>query len=424
MVFYRYLTIRLKPESMGEKLLFRTQKSEIRGGLNQEIMAASYSVKILLIEDNLAEARLLQEFLKQAQTKEFSLVHVQRLRDAFSELSQQIYDVILLDLTLPDSQGLSSLPLLISHAPSTPIVVLTNTNDEELAIEAVRQGAQDYLVKRQVNPDVLVRSVRYAIERKQVLEQLRTVNQALETRVEERTAELVKAKEINQFKSEFVSMLSHDIRNPLNTILLAAGLLQNSDEKLTKEKKVNHLRMIRSAIKNMAQLLDEVSFIGKADSGKLHSQLSQIDLEAFCHQTLEELHLTALDKQVTIEFTSFGDFKDTLWDESLLRHILENLLSNAIKYSHPGSKVKFELISQDKTVTFRVQDSGIGISKHDQKRLFQPFNRGENVGSISGTGMGLAIVKKCVEAHGGEISVDSQVGVGTTFTVILPLIKM
>ncbi|MBD2625530.1 hybrid sensor histidine kinase/response regulator [Trichormus variabilis] len=387
-------------------------------------MAASYSVKILLIEDNLAEARLLQEFLKQAQTKEFSLVHVQRLRDAFSELSQQTYDVILLDLTLPDSQGLSSLPLLISHAPSTPIVVLTNTNDEELAIEAVRQGAQDYLVKRQVNPDVLVRAVRYAIERKQVLEQLRTVNQALETRVEERTAELVKAKEINQFKSEFVSMLSHDIRNPLNTILLAAGLLQNSDEKLTKEKKVNHLRMIRSAIKNMAQLLDEVSFMGKADSGKLHSQLSRLDLEAFCHQTLEELHLTALDKQVTIEFTSFGDFKDTLWDESLLRHILENLLSNAIKYSHPGSKVKFELISQDKVVTFRVQDSGIGISKHDQKRLFQPFNRGENVGSISGTGMGLAIVEKCVEAHGGEISVDSQVGVGTTFTVTLPLIKM
>lgn len=404
--------------------MFRTQQSEIRGGLNQEIMAASYSVKILLIEDNLAEARLLQEFLKQAQTKEFSLVHVQRLRDAFSELSQQTYDVILLDLTLPDSQGLSSLPLLISHAPSTPIVVLTNTNDEELAIEAVRQGAQDYLVKRQVNPDVLVRAVRYAIERKQVLEQLRTVNQALETRVEERTAELVKAKEINQFKSEFVSMLSHDIRNPLNTILLAAGLLQNSDEKLTKEKKVNHLRMIRSAIKNMAQLLDEVSFMGKADSGKLHSQLSRLDLEAFCHQTLEELHLTALDKQVTIEFTSFGDFKDTLWDESLLRHILENLLSNAIKYSHPGSKVKFELISQDKTVTFRVQDSGIGISKHDQKRLFQPFNRGENVGSISGTGMGLAIVEKCVEAHGGEISVDSQVGVGTTFTVTLPLIKM
>ncbi|MBD2292414.1 hybrid sensor histidine kinase/response regulator [Anabaena sphaerica FACHB-251] len=388
------------------------------------MMAATCLVKILLIEDNLAEARLLQEFLKQAQSKEFSLVHVQRLRDAFHELNQQTYDVILLDLTLPDSQGLSSLPLLISQAPSTPIVVLTNTNDEELAIEAVRQGAQDYLVKRQVNPDVLVRSVQYAIARKQVLEQLRTVNQTLENRVEERTAQLEKAQELYQFKSEFVSMLSHDIRNPLNTILLAAGLLQNNDDKLTKEKKFNHLQMIRSAIKNMAQLLDEVTFIGKADSGKLQSQLSQLDLEAFCHQILEDIHLTALEKHILIEFTSLGDFSHSLWDEGLLRHILGNLLNNAIKYSHPESKVKFELIRQDKTVTFKIQDWGIGISKRDQSQLFVPFHRGENVGSISGTGMGLAIVKKCVEAHGGEILVDSQVGVGTTFTVTLPLMKI
>ncbi|TAF10485.1 MAG: hybrid sensor histidine kinase/response regulator [Nostocales cyanobacterium] len=387
-------------------------------------MAASYSVKILLIEDNLAEARLLQEFLKQAQSKEFSLVHVQRLRDAFHELNQQNYDVILLDLTLPDSQGLSSLPLLISQAPSTPIVVLTNTNDEELAIEAVREGAQDYLVKRQVNPDVLVRSVQYAIARKQVLEQLRTVNQTLETTVEKRTAELEKAQELYQFKSDFVSMLSHDIRNPLNTILLAAGLLQNNDDKLTKEKKINHLQMIRSAIKNMAQLLDEVSFMGKADSGKLQSQLSHLDLEAFCHQLLEDIHLTALEKHVTIEFTSHGDFSSTLWDEGLLRHILGNLLSNAIKYSHPDNKINFELIRQDKTVIFRIQDWGIGISKKDQNQLFIPFHRGDNVSGISGTGMGLAIVKKCVEAHGGEILVDSQIDVGTTFTVTLPLIKM
>ncbi|MBK1988475.1 hybrid sensor histidine kinase/response regulator [Sphaerospermopsis aphanizomenoides BCCUSP55] len=387
------------------------------------MMPVTCSVKILLIEDNLAEARLLQEFMKQVQSKEFSLVHVQRLRDAFHELSQQTYDVILLDLTLPDSQGLSSLPLLISQSPSTPIVVLTNTNDEELAIEAVRQGAQDYLVKRQVNPDVLFRSVQYAIARKQVLEQLRTVNQTLETRVEERTAELVKAQELYQFKSEFVSMLSHDIRNPLNTILLAAGLLQNNDDKLSNEKKLNHLQMIRTAIKNMAQLLDEVSFIGKSDSGKLQCQLSHLDLEAFCHQILEDAHLTALEKHVTIEFSSVGDCRSTFGDESLLRHILGNLLNNAIKYSHPHSKIKFELISQNQTVTFRFQDWGIGISKEDQNQLFLPFHRGENVGNISGTGMGLAIVKKCVEAHGGEILVDSQIDIGSTFTVNLPLIR-
>ncbi|MBG1244016.1 hybrid sensor histidine kinase/response regulator [Nostoc sp. NZL] len=387
-------------------------------------MVVSYSVKILLIEDNLAYARLLQEFLAQAQSQEFTLVHVKRLGEALQELSQCNYDVILLDLTLPDSQGLSSLPPLIGQAPSIPIVVLTNTNDEELAIEAVRQGAQDYLVKRQVNVDVLVRSLRYAIERKQVLESLRTVNETLQTRVEERTAELVKANELNQFKSEFVSMLSHDIRNPLNTILLAAGLLQNQDERLTKEKKLNHLQMIRSAIKNMAKLLDEVTFIGKADSGRLGYELICLDLEAFCRQMTEEVRLMASDKHLTLVFASFGQLGETLWDESLLRHILGNLLSNAIKYSLPGGIVRFELIGQEKAVIFRVQDWGIGIPQESQKRLFQPFRRADNVGNIPGTGLGLAIVKKCVDAHGGEIIVDSQVGVGTTFTVTLPLLEV
>ncbi|WP_191760715.1 ATP-binding response regulator [Komarekiella delphini-convector] len=386
-------------------------------------MVVSYSVKILLIEDSLAEARLLKEFLKQAQSQEFTLLHVKRLGEALKELSECTYDVILLDLTLPDSQGLSSLPPLISQAPGIPIVVLTNTNDEELAIEAVRQGAQDYLVKRQVSVDALVRSLRYAIERKQVLETLRTVNETLQVRVEERTAELVKANELNQFKSEFVSMLSHDIRNPLNTILLAAGLLQNHDEKLTKEKKLDHLQMIRAAIKNMAQLLDEVSFIGKADSGKLWCELISMDLEAFCRQLVKEAQLIAAEKHLTLEFASLGELGESVWDESLLRHILGNLLSNAIKYSLPGGIVRFELIGQEKAVIFRIQDWGIGIPQEDQRRLFHPFQRADNVGTIPGTGLGLAIVKKCVDAHGGEIVVNSQVGIGTTFTVTLPLIE-
>ncbi|BAY45370.1 response regulator receiver sensor signal transduction histidine kinase [Scytonema sp. HK-05] len=383
-------------------------------------MAASDSVKILLIEDNLAEARLLQEFLKQAKSHEFSLVHVKRLREALQELRRGIYDVILLDLTLPDSQGLASLAPLISQAPSLPIVVLTNTNDDELALEAVRRGAQDYLVKRQVNSDLLIRSLSYAIERKQVLETLRAVNEKLEIRVQERTAELVKVQEISQFKSEFVSMISHDIRSPLNTIQLIAGLLQNSGDKLPKEKKVSHFQLIRSAIKNMAQLLDEVSFIGRADSGKLYCEFHPLDLENFCRQLVEEAQLSTQSKCLTLIFTSVGELGETLWDESLLRHILNNLLSNAIKYSPLGGTVRFQLIEQQKTVVFQIQDEGIGIPKEDQQRLFQPFHRASNVGKIPGTGLGLAIVKKCVDTLNGEISVHSEVEVGTTFAVTLP----
>lgn len=379
------------------------------------------SVKILLIEDNLAEARLLLEFLKQAQYKQFSLVHVKRLREALDRLNQDSFDIILLDLTLPDSQGLASLAPLNNRAPSLPIVVLTNMNDEELAIEAVRLGAQDYLVKRQVNADVLVRSIYYAIERKQMSEALRVVNQALEIRLQERTAELVKAKEINQFKSEFVSILSHDFRNPLNTILLSAGSLQLNEDKLSQEKKLTHFKLIRSAIKDMAQLLDEVLLIGKADLGQLPYQPTPLDLVPFCSQLMEQLKL-GIGQQHQLVFRSIGEFPDALWDESLLHHILSNLLSNAIKYSPEGSKLQFDLICQEKTVIFRIQDCGIGIPQEDQKRLFQAFTRASNVGTIPGTGLGLAIVKKCVETHGGEILVNSEVGVGTTFTVTLPLI--
>jgi DNA-binding response OmpR family regulator len=233
------------------------------------MITATSTLKILLIEDNLAEARLLQEFIKLTKSQNFSLVHVQKLQEGINKLNNEKYDVILLDLTLPDSQGLASIPQLLQQNPSNPIIVLTNTNDEELAIEAVKQGEQDYLVKRHVNPDILVRSCRYAIERKKFLEQLHQVNQTLATQVEERTTELLKSQEINQLKSEFVSMLSHDIRNPLNTILLAARLLQKRDQELTNDGKINHLQLISSAIKNVYNLLDEASIIGKSDAGKL-----------------------------------------------------------------------------------------------------------------------------------------------------------
>jgi two-component system, cell cycle sensor histidine kinase and response regulator CckA len=148
------------------------------------------TVQVLLIEDDLAEARFLQEVLKGAPHSHFQLCHAKRLGEALQRLQTEHFDVALLDLTLPDSSGLDSLDLLLHEAPSLPIVVLTNTNDNELAVSAVRRGAQDYLLKRSLQQEILVRALFYAIERQRAEDALREANDVLEDRVRARTAEL------------------------------------------------------------------------------------------------------------------------------------------------------------------------------------------------------------------------------------------
>lgn len=379
-------------------------------------------IKILLIEDDIVEARLIQEILKSFNLNEFCLTHVKRLQTGIQRLRQEKFDLVLLDLTLPDSQGLASVELLVQNFSHLPIVVLTNTNDNRLAIEAVKRGAQDYLVKRNINIDVLVRSIQYAIERQKASDLLRETNENLTNQIQQKTAELMKAKEINHFQSELVSMFSHDFRSPLTTVLSCAELLQNKSDHLSEDKKVYLFQMLRNASKNMVQLLDEVLLVGRTDADTFQCNLTDLNLELFCLELVEDLQFSADKKQIKIMFEPQGIIKPTAWDQSLLRHILGNLLANAVKYSPEGKQVKFELIPQEQEIIFRIQDWGIGIPAADHQNLFQPFHRASNVGRIPGTGLGLAIAKSCVEAHQGRIKIDSQVNEGTTVTVVLPLL--
>ena len=237
---------------------------------------------------------------------------------------------------------------------------------------------------------------------------------------EELKAALHKEKELNELKSRFVAMTSHEFRTPLSTILSSSELLEHYRHKWTQEKQLLHMHRIQTAVKHMTEMLNNVLVIGKAEAGKLDFIPVPFDLVKYCHYLVEELQLN-VNNQHAISFICQDDSMPCCMDEKLLEHILSNLLSNAIKYSPTGSTVRFSLTLKDGLAVFTIQDQGIGIPPEDLPHLFESFHRATNVGNIQGTGLGLAIVKKCVDTHNGEIAVKSEVGVGTIFSVTLPL---
>lgn len=237
---------------------------------------------------------------------------------------------------------------------------------------------------------------------------------------EELRKALAKEKDLNELKSRFISMTSHEFRTPLSTILSSTELLQHYNHKLSDDKKRDHLSRILSAVRNLTQMLDDVLILGKAEAGKLEVNPEPLDLVRFCRDLVDEMQLIAGDK-FAIEFAADAEPPDAHLDPKLLRQILSNLLSNAIKYSPHGGRIHFDLRRDDGQVTFSIQDQGIGIPSEEQERMFETFHRARNVGNISGTGLGLTIVKRSVDLCGGNIRFDSAVGAGTTFNVSLPL---
>lgn len=258
------------------------------------------------------------------------------------------------------------------------------------------------------------------------LRSLQKRNDELELRVAERTEELREALErerkLGLVKSDFVSLVSHEFRTPLGVIMSATEVLLRYFDRLEPAKRERHLEMIRTSTGNLASMIEEVLLLGRMDEGKLSFAVEPINLETLCRVIADELN-SATHGVAPIVLTANGNLDGALADESILRHILSNLLSNACKYSLPDETVRFEVSRDGNEARFVIEDRGIGIPEEDRERLFTSFTRGSNVGMLPGTGLGLVIVNRCVEMHGGRFQIDSSPGVGTTATVWLPLFE-
>ncbi|MBO9638135.1 MAG: PAS domain S-box protein [Siphonobacter aquaeclarae] len=248
---------------------------------------------------------------------------------------------------------------------------------------------------------------------------LMTTLAELERSKDELSKALATERELGELKSRFVAMASHEFRTPLTTVLTSASLIEKYPESDQQDKRSRHIRRITSSVNHLNDILEEFLSVGKLEEGKVEVQLSEVDLMRLLSEIITDLQGLLKTDQV---FDTRLDFGDVVWsDSAILRMILVNLLSNAIKYSGEGTLISINGVRQDNLLVLSIQDQGIGISKEDQKHLFERFFRAQNATNIQGTGLGLHIVRRYLELIGGKITLDSELNQGTTVTIVIPI---
>jgi PAS domain S-box-containing protein len=270
-----------------------------------------------------------------------------------------------------------------------------------------------------------------------VTSEMRKLNADLEAKVEERTVILKEAlqrleqsqselsealdkeRQLNEIKSRFVSMASHEFRTPLSTVLSSASLLGKYTKTEEQEKRTRHIEKIKTSVKHLNDLLEDFLSLGKLDEGKVGINVQQLNLHELIQDTVEEMRGLIINGQ-QISYNHSGD-EIVESDKKLIKNVLINLVSNAIKFSEKNGLISIASIVKNNEATISVKDEGIGISSEDKAHLFSSFFRGKNAINIQGTGLGLHIVKRYSDLLGGRINVESELGKGTTVTFIIPV---
>ncbi len=368
---------------------------------------------ILAVDDNPTNLNLLFDVLDKAH---FEVLISQSGESALKRAENAKPDIILLDVMMPGIDGFETCGQLKANnvTKDIPVIFMTALADTVDKVKGFELGAVDYITKP-IQPQEVLARIKTHLTIKQLQGDLRQKNQALSESLE-------REKELNDLKSRFISMASHEFRTPLATILTSSNMLKRYEDRLSSEKKLTHLGRIEGAVKRMTEMLNDVLTLSKISAGKQKYSPEAVPLIEFCHNIVEEFRLISEETHI-IHFSPPDQEFQAQVDPNLLRHILSNLLSNAIKYSPESRNVYVELSRTDSAISFRVKDEGIGISEDDQKHLFEAFHRGANVDTIKGTGLGLSIVKQFVELHEGTIDVESKIHQGTTFTVHIPLVE-
>jgi signal transduction histidine kinase len=361
-------------------------------------------IRTLLIEDNPGDARLIREMLREAGAGHAAvdLHHADRLAIGLQRLSDSEVDVVLLDLSLPDSHGFDTFARVHAAAPSSPIVVLSGSADEDLAVRAVQEGAQDYLVKGRVDGGTILRSMRYAIER-----------QRLE----------VARRDLERQRDEFFSSVSHDLRTPVAAIKAAISVVLANEPPNMATGLHRLLGNIDLAADELASLIEDLLEIARLQAGRVELWRTEVDLRSVITRAARAVEPLLETRGQQLDISMPDSPVEASVDAERLGRVLRNLLGNAQKYGREGGVVGVALDRRDDEVCFSVTDDGPGIPAEEHERIFERFYRVSNSPSAgpAGSGLGLAIARGLIDLHGGRLWVESTPGHGSTFLIRLPI---
>jgi signal transduction histidine kinase len=365
------------------------------------------ATQVLLIEDNPGDADLVRLRLVEGKFP-VNVSCVNRLADGLASITKETPSVVLLDLNLPDSHGAETFRRVRDHAPNVPVVVLSGQDDEALALKAVHQGVQDYLIKGDISSKHLERAIRYAVERQGLLRSLE-----------------ISQKQQLEFKNQFLSHVSHELRTPLTCIYQYVTLILDGLAGPVAPDQSDHLKTILKSVNQLHAMIRDLLEATRAESGKMRIEPRCIALGELIQQTVAMLRPMADEKKIGLEIGLDQRLPLVHADPDRVLEVLINLVDNAIKFTPPEGSVMLQacMVEADPgSVYVSVTDSGRGIGPEAKalifERLYQDPDSVDN--NRSGLGLGLFICKEIVRLHHGRIWVSSEPGQGSTFTFTLP----
>ena len=385
---------------------------------------------LLIIDDEPEMVKSLRRLFR----KDCAVYTAESGEDGLRLISEQPVQVIITDQRMPGMTGTEFLGRVKLEHPDAIRLILTGYSDIEAVIDAINRGNVFRYVTKPWNPTELQTIVDEAFERywlvvnnRKLFRELEEANALLENRVRERTAELADANrtlaELNAQKDRFLGMASHDLRNPLEVIRGFSELLLDEISSSLNEEHGEWLSSIHTTSCFMLKLVNNLLDVATIESGKFNLELETVDLPSLVEQQVKTNGFIASGHEVQICFTPGTGVPEVSVDREKIRQVLNNLLSNAIKFSHSGSSIDVRLEKREEQIVLSVRDQGVGISAEDMSKLFRPFSKTSKP-ALTGernTGLGLVICKSIVEAHGGTIQLESEVGKGSVFSVRLPL---